>query len=103
VLEHVGLTAGRRRELRRRAAEVLASRGEVTARLWRLELLARAGSRDAVAAEAIEVGEALLDQGDRHGARRALRLLGDSLGAVPETSRPGWLVLRNRLDGEFTP
>jgi hypothetical protein len=103
VLEHVGLTPGRRRELRRRAALELASRGEVAARLWRLELLARAGLRDSVAGEAIEVGEALLDQGDRHGARRALRLLGHSPETVPEASRPAWLALRTRLDGEPTP
>jgi predicted ATPase len=103
VLEHVGLTPGRRREFRRRAAELLALRGDLPSRISRLELLTRLGQRDALAAEAIELGEALLDQGDRHGARRVVRLLGGPTGAVPEQSHAAWLALRNRLDGETTP
>jgi DNA-binding SARP family transcriptional activator len=102
VLEHVGLTPGRRRELRRRAAELLALRGDSGSRLARLELLARLVQPDTLAAEAIQLGEALLDQGDRHGARRAVRLLAGVSGAVPESSRTAWLALRNRLDAGVT-
>lgn len=103
VLEYVGLTPGRRREIRRRAAELLAQRDDVASRVARLELLARLGSRDPIATEAIELGEALLDQGDRHGARRVLRLIAGPAGVVPESSRVAWLALRNRLDGDPTP
>lgn len=103
VLENAVLTPGRRREFRRRAAEVLAGRGDSISRLWRLELLARLGQRDTLLAEAIELGEVLLEKGDRHGARRAARLLGEHHEAVPEGSRAAWLALRNRLDGEATP
>lgn len=102
VMENIGLTPGRRRELRRRAAELLALRGDSTSRLWRLELLVRLGQRDDLAAEAIELGTAMLDRGDRHGARRAVKLIGDTTEAVPGNSRAAWLALRNRLDGEAT-
>lgn len=103
VLEHVGLTPGRRREFRRRAADLLALRSDPGSRLARFELLARLGPRESFAAEAIDLGEALLNQGDRHGARRALRVATDSAGVVPEESRAAWLTLRNRLDREVTP
>ena len=102
VLENIGLTPGRRREVRRRAAELLALRGDASSRLSRLELLARLGQPEALAAEAIELGEALLDQGDRHGARRVVKLIAGPAGSVPEQSRTAWLALRNRLDGEST-
>ncbi len=102
VLENIGLTPGRRREVRRRAAELLALRGDSSSRLSRLELLARLGQREAFAAEAIELGEALLDRGDRHGARRVVKLFAAPTGSVPESSHTAWLALRNRLDGEAT-
>jgi predicted ATPase len=102
VLEHVVLTPGRRRDFRRRAAELLGSRSDSASRLWRLELLARLGHRETVAAEAVTLGETLLDQGDRHAARLALRLAGEPGGAAPESVRRAWLALRNRLDGQAT-
>ena len=102
VLEHVGLTSGRRREVRRRAAELLALRSDSSSRLARLELLAQLVPADTIAAEAIELGEALLDQGDRHGARRAVGLVTGVSEVVPETCRAAWRALRNRLDGEAT-
>jgi len=102
VMEHIGLTPGRRREVRRRAAELLALRGDSASRLWRLELLARLGPRSAFTAEAIELGRTLLDQGDRHGARRAMRIACGPAEAIPESSRVAWLALRDRLDHEIT-
>lgn len=96
VLEGLGLTSGRRRECRRRAAAVLSTRSEPAARLWRLELLAKAGPREAFAGEAIELGAMLLERGDRHGARRALLLVD---GVVPESNREAWVALRSQLDG----
>jgi len=102
VLKHVGLTSGRRREVRRRAAELLAQRGDSGSRILRLELLAQSAPLDAIAAEAIALGEALLDQGDRHGARRVVGLLTGASEAVPESSRESWHALRNRLDGAVT-
>jgi hypothetical protein len=102
VLSQVGLTSGRRRELRRRAAELLAERSDAGSRLLRLELLARLVPPGALAAETIELGETLLDQGDRHGARRAVRLLVNMGEAVPEQSRASWGALRNRLEGVVT-
>jgi DNA-binding SARP family transcriptional activator len=102
VLKHVGLTPGRRRELRGRAAALLAERSDFTSRLWRLELLAGSAHHGTVAAEAIDLGETLLARGDRHGARRAVRLVAGPSGEVPESSRAAWLALRDRLDGEPT-
>jgi DNA-binding SARP family transcriptional activator len=102
VLQMVGLTPGRRREFRRRAAALLAQRSDLASQLWRLELLAKAGRRETLAAEAIGLGETLLDRGDRHGARRAVGLIGESEEAVPEASREMWLALRKRLDGDPT-
>jgi DNA-binding SARP family transcriptional activator len=101
VLEHVGMTRGRRRELRRRAVEYLGSRTDPASRLWRLELLARLGEQ-ALAAEAIQLGETLLDQGDRHAARRAMRLAGATAETVPAGLRAAWVALRNRLDAPVT-
>lgn len=102
VVGHIGITSGRRREIRRRAAELLTLRTDSASRLWRIELLSRLGQRDTLAAEAIELGTRLLDQGDRHGARRAARLVEGPAEAIPEPSRAAWLALRNRLDQEPT-
>ncbi len=102
VLKQVGLTAGRRRELRLRAAELLARRGDSSSRLMRLELLAQSISPEALAAEAIELGEALLVQGNRHGARRIVGLLAGMSEAIPESHRGAWRALRDRLDGALT-
>lgn len=102
VLAHVGHTPGRRREVRRRGAEYLAGRSDLASRLWRLELLARPAERESLMTEAIELGEALLARGDRHGARRALRLVGEPGANTPEASRTAWLALRTRLDSWTT-
>jgi hypothetical protein len=102
VLKRVGLTPGRRRELRLRAAELLARRSDSGSRLMRLELLAQVVSPDTLAAEAIELGEALLGQGDRHGARQVVGLLSGMSEAVPEGHRLAWRALRDRLNHAAT-
>ena len=72
VVRRECLTPGQRQALRRRTALALADRGDMEARVLRIELLAELEPSEAMLADALGAAEAALTAGAVRGARRAL-------------------------------
>ena len=72
VVRRECLTPGQRRALRQRAAQALAARGDMEARVLRIELLAELEPGDAILADALGAADQALEAGATRGAQRAL-------------------------------
>ncbi len=99
VVRRECLTPGQRRALRQRAAQALAARGDMEARVLRIELLAELEPGDAVLTDALGAADQALAAGAARGAHRALaaadRIVATGAGAAV---RDRIAVLRRRLD-----
>jgi DNA-binding SARP family transcriptional activator/type II secretory pathway predicted ATPase ExeA len=91
VVKHDCLTPGQRRALRRRAADRLAARDDMEARVLRVELLSELEPDGNVLATALTTADDALATGALRSVRRALaaaeRVVGEGVGGAAERKR----------------
>jgi len=101
VVRRECLTPGQRSALRQRAAQALARRDDMEARVLRVELLAELEPGEAVLADALEAADEALATGAARGARRALaaadRIVASGIGGGA-AARDRIASLRSRVD-----
>lgn len=90
------LTTGQRRSLRQRTADALATRGEMDARVLRVELLSRIGA-ESVFPDAVRTAEEAISAGALRSARRALTVAEQTAGNAA-AARARVMELRRRLE-----
>jgi len=99
VVRRECLTPGQRTALRQRAAQALANRTDMEARVLRVELLTELQPDDAILSDALSAADEALNAGAPRGAHRALaaadRILARGVG-VGQRDRVA--ALRHRLD-----
>lgn len=99
VIRRECLTAGQRMALRQRAAQALATRTDMEARVLRIELLAELQPDDAILTAALRLADEALDAGAPRGAHRVLAVADRMLvRGVGVGLRDRVAAVRHRLD-----
>jgi DNA-binding SARP family transcriptional activator len=100
VVRQACLTPGQRRALRKETAEALAGRGDMEARVLRLELLSQVAPDDAVLAEALAIADDAITAAAVRSAKRALAAAERTAASGTVTHVPAARLasLRQRLE-----